>query len=136
MYFPLRFFRVLVILFSCYSSIWPFCLVLSIPKFNSKIVLRSLHPVFGMSRYLLNLPTFANTFWFISLIFLLQLILSSLCLFVDPLLPRNIKSFLDSTANNLKTFSNQQHCSAISTKLQANFKFFRFSPCPFFSRQF
>ena len=41
---------VLVILFSCYLPIWPFCYILSVPIFSFKIVLFLLHPIVGSSR--------------------------------------------------------------------------------------
>ena len=53
--FPLHFHRrVLVILFLCYLSIWLFNYFLSVPIFYSKIVLLPLHPIVGMSTWILN----------------------------------------------------------------------------------
>ena len=48
------YFRVLVILFLHYLFIWPFCFVLSVLIFYSKIVLLPLHPVFSMPSWIVR----------------------------------------------------------------------------------
>ena len=54
--------RVCVIVFPCYLSIQPFWYVLSIPIYNSKIILLSLHPVVCMSSRMRMLVRF-SLFW-------------------------------------------------------------------------
>ena len=80
---PLVLFRVFLTLFTCYLSIRLFCYILFVTIFCSKIVWFPCYPVVGifsslfwnvlfclccfiLSRYLLNFPFLASTFWFIS----------------------------------------------------------------------